>query len=253
MLYFLDILKNINNNSRYAMKIKGDGLKMYFRYSFLCFVFLAIGCAQAPIPSSYNLTTQQKMQTSYHWNILADDTADQIKAGLTAAGIAQEAIYINNVGDSPFNDAFYNMLLTRFSNKGMNIMAQKSSARLYVNYETQVIYHKAAIKTPKYGELALLTGGIIAIREAFDQPWSVTGRIAAVGGALIALDILDSASPDSLALFRERKPNTEVIVTTSVLRGDAYVIRKTDCYYVNFDDSWHYEEAKPQKIQVTGR
>ena len=142
-------------------------MRRFFQCSLVFLGFFVIGCAQAPVPSSYNLTTQQKMQTSYHWNILADDTADQIKAGLTAAGIAQEAIYINKVGDSPFNDAFYNMLLTRLSNKGMNIMAQKSSARLYVNYETQVIYHKTAIKTPKYGELALLTGGIIAIREAF--------------------------------------------------------------------------------------
>jgi len=228
-------------------------LRRFFQCSLVFLGFFVIGCAQAPVPSSYNLTTQQKMQTAYHWNVLADDTAEQIKIGLTNIGVAQEAIYVNKAGDSPFNEAFHNMLLTRLSNKGVNTVVGRKNALLYVHYETQVIYHKATIKTPKYGQLALLTGGIIAVREAFDQPLSVAGRIATVGGVLVALDIMNSASPDSFTLFREKKPNTEIIVTTSVLRDDSYLIRKTDCYYVNFDDSWQYEEPKSQKIQVTGK
>lgn len=216
----------------------------------LFFGFLIIGCAQAPIPSSYNVTIQQKMQAAYHWNILADDTAEQIKMGLVNNGVAQETVYINKDGDSPFSEAFYNMLLTRLSNKGINIAVDRNSACLYINYKTQVVYHKATIKTPRYGHLALLTGGAIVIREVFDQPWSIIGRAAAIGGTLVGLDMLDNASPGSLDPFYYRKPNTEIIVTTSVLRDNIYLIRKTDCYYVNFDDSWHYEEARSHKIQV---
>jgi len=190
------------------------------------------------------------MQTAYHWNILADDTAEQIRIGLVNTGTAQENVYINKDGDSPFNEAFYNMLLTRLSNKGINIAVDRNSARLYINYKTQVIYHKATIKTPKYGTIALLAGGTIVIREAFGAPWNIADIATAIGGALVGLNLLDNASPGS---FYDRKPNTEVIVTTSVLRDNIYLIRKTDCYYVNFDDSWHFEEAKSYKIQVTGK
>ena len=54
------------------------------KLSLLLLIVLAIfGCAQAPMSSSFPITTQQKLQSVSHWNIIADDIAEQIKIGLT--------------------------------------------------------------------------------------------------------------------------------------------------------------------------
>lgn len=74
------------------------------------------------------------------------------------------------------------------------------------------------------------------------------GRIAAVGGALVALDLLTDGFPGYL---NPKGPNTEIILTTSVVDNNQYILRKTDCYYVNFSDSWHYNDSQSsQKIKV---
>ena len=44
-------------------------------------IFALVGCAQAPKPTAYPLTFQKKMQAASHWDLLAEDVADQIAVG----------------------------------------------------------------------------------------------------------------------------------------------------------------------------
>jgi len=215
------------------------------KLSLLLLIVLAIfGCAQAPMSSSFPITTQQKLQSVSHWNIIADDIAEQIKIGLTARNATNRAVYLEKNAKGPFNDGFYNMLLTNLLKKGIKTVIVKEPDALIIVYNSQVVYHKAPLKEPRVGKTALLAAGVLVVREAFDRPWSVPGRIAAVGGALTAMGLLDDASP---GYFKQNAPDTEFIITTSVIDNNQYVFRQTDCYYINLADSWHYNEDVPSK------
>lgn len=207
------------------------------------------GCAQSPMATSFNITTQQQIQSVYHWDVVAEDTAEQLRLSFsTRTSLNGRCVYVEKKDDTIFGEGFRNMLVTKLVNKGMRVLDISDPSALKVSYHVQVVYHKEPLKQPRAGKTALLTAGVLVVREAFDQPWSVPGRIAAVGGALVALDLLTDGFPGYL---NPKGPNTEIILTTSVVDNNQYILRKTDCYYVNFSDSWHYNDSQSsQKIKV---
>ena len=144
------------------------------------------------------------------------------------------------------------MLLTKLLNKGVRTIEVKEPTALKISYNSQVVYHKAPLKEPRAGKIALLTGAVLVARELL---WNSYGHdylawsnaqslIAVAGGALTGMALLDDAGH---GLFKQYAPNTEIIITTSVMNGNQYMFRKTDCYYINFADSWHYNDDTPSK------
>jgi hypothetical protein len=44
----------------------------------------------------------------------------------------------------------------------------------------------------------------------------------------------------------------EVIITTSIINDNLYLMRKSDIYYINDTDFWQYQPSVPaQEIQLT--
>lgn len=223
-------------------------MNQLYKFLFLPLIALFIfGCAQAPLSTSFPMTTQQKIQSVSHWNIVAEDVAEQIRIGLTAINATSRPVYVEKKAYSPFNEGFNNMLLTKLIEKGVKTIAVKDNDALKIDYNSQVVYHKSPLKQPKTGKIVLLSGGVLAAREAFWHA-STGGVIATIGGALTALALMDDAGQ---GLFDTYSPNTEIIFTTSVIDGNQYILRKTDCYYINFADSWHYnDDVQSKTIKV---
>lgn len=185
------------------------------------------------------------MRSVYHWDILAEDVAEQIKIRLTNVGSEKQAVFVIQSNDSPFGEGFHNMLVTRLTNKGITTLTHKKRDALDVDYKVQVVYHKKAIKLPQVANLAFLSGAVFVIHEATDHhPWSVPARIATAAGIFAAGDIVNNSVP---TLIDGRAPNTEIIITTSVVRDDTYLLRKTDCYYTVMEDAWHYDTSQSSK------
>lgn len=203
------------------------------------------GCAQAPLSTSFPMTTQQKIQSVAHWNIVAEDVAEQISIGLTAKSAIARPVYVEKNTSSPFNDGFYNMLLTKLLHKGIKTVATKEPNSLKIAYNSQVVYHKTRMQQPTTGKIVLLAGGVLVAR-ALLMDAGPGGTIATLAGAATAASLMNEAG-----LFDIYTPNTEIIFTTSVLDGNQYMLRKTDCYYINFADSWHYnDDVQPKTIKV---
>lgn len=212
-----------------------------------CLVVLSVGCTSAPIPGIYNMTTQQKMQSVYHWDVLADDVAGQIKVGLTNAGVKGSPVYVHKSKDSPFGEGFHNMLVTRLFNSGVPVVREISAGVVDVDYQTQVVYHrKSKIQPPSAMTWAFLTGAVLVLRDAaLHGGW--VDNILTVGGVLVAGALLDEATG---YYFTRGAPNTEVIITTSATRAEQYLFRKTDCYYLNRGDAYLYEFTAGKTVKV---
>jgi len=224
---------------------KGAGM----RYCLLLCLgsLLAVGCSRIPQPTSYSFSTQQKMQAAYHWEVLANDVANQINSELVSRGLLDTPVYVRHSCDRPadcgeggtfaFDEGFNDLLTTQLVNFGVPTKVRKDKDGLVVEYKIQVVYHQAnRYQWPQPGVLTALTTGIMVFRNA---PW----EIAAIAGA---------AGADALWSTEVTNGHYEVIITTSMANNNLYLMRKSDIYYINDVDFWHYQPARSAgEIELT--
>lgn len=207
----------------------------------LCGMFLLVsGCTRIPQPTGYAFSEQQKMQAAYHWNILANDVADQINRTLVEQGYLDASVYVQQScrppancepGETfPFDEGFSDLLTTQLVNFGVPTRPEKDAGSLVVQYKIQLLYHqKNRYQWPAPGVLTALTAGIMVFRDA-------PVELAAIAGA---------AAVDALWTTSVLNGHYEVIVTTSIVDDNLYVMRKSDIYYINDVDFWHYRKVAP--------
>ncbi len=203
---------------------------------------LAAGCAtEIPIASTHPVTTQKKIKSASHWDIIARDTAQQAVAGLVKANLAATPVTVSTQQpDSQFQAGFKTFLITRLVEAGQPVVQAK--ADVDVQFEAQVVRHPTKGSATVPGELTALVAGIGVIRNAYK--W---GDAAQTAGILGLAALADWGAGHSTPATK-----TEVIVTTSVLRAGRYIARKTDVYYLDDADGSLYEQMKVWTWKVVG-
>jgi hypothetical protein len=195
---------------------------------------LAGGCAsQLPLATNHPLTTQKKIRASHHWDVIADDVANQtLVASLKkSGGFSGRTLYVQAPTDNtPFNKAFRNFLITRMVNRGMPVSNSKEGA-LEVQYELQLVRHHSSRYTHTPGSLTALTAGIAVIRDVIDS------------GSIPTLLGLSALADWGLGYYSGGPTQLELIITTSVLNNGTYGLRKSDVYYIQDADSDLFMEA----------
>jgi len=206
--------------------------------------FFVIAC-QSPRPLSYQEPLgQQKMKSAAHWKILAEDVASQISIGMKKANCESCFVYVDKPTESQFGNVFYNMLLTSLVNQGINTLESPKNDALAVSFVTQVVFHnKKTRKIMRPEEMTLLTAGIFVTRQIFRWA-SVTDQILGLGALATSISLIDEIGAGSLS---EGIPQTEVIISVSILKQGQFLIRKTDCYYVDDSDFGLYHASTEAK------
>ncbi|QTA88748.1 hypothetical protein [Desulfonema magnum] len=224
------------------------------------------GCyTQTPKPATYQYSTQQKMQAAYHWDVLAEDVACQIKMNLKKKGYLNQPVYIRPACgapmgpcdrhyETPFDEGFYDLLLTHLVRQGMRVSNVENNA-LVVTNKVQVVYHREnrLTRTLRPGFMtavgALASAWALVVRDAYEYGGGGAKAAALAGAGLTGIALYDAAS----GMFTKDMPHSEVIITTSIRDYDRYLMRKTDIYYINDADYWHYKRPPlPQIIEVSG-
>jgi len=212
----------------------------------LCALLVA-GCSRIPQPAGYSYTEQQKMQAAHHWEVLANDVANQVNAELIARGYLDTPVHVRHAceragkcdGAPPFvfDQAFNDLLTTHLVNFGVPTRPVPADDTLEVDYKIQVVYHRASrYQWPQPGVLTALTAGIMVFRDA-------PLEVAAIAGA---------AAADALWSTEVMNGHYEVIITTSIVNDNMYLMRKSDIYYINDMDFWQYQPGSPaDELQLT--
>lgn len=197
-------------------------------------------CTRIPQSEVYSYTEQQKMQAAHHWNVLANDVANRINNELVLKGYLETPVHVrhscglpDNCGEGetfPFDEGFNDLLTTQLVQFGVPTQAVQEEDDLLVEYKVQVLYHQAQrIQSPRPGVITALTAGIMVLRDA---PAEV-------------IAIAASAAIDALWSTSSANGHYEVIITTSIVDDNVYVMRSSDIYYVNDKDFWHYQQSNP--------
>ncbi len=219
------------------------------------------GCyTQTPRPAAYDYSTQQTMQAAYHWDILAEDVAREIKMNLAKRESLTQPVYVEPAcgaplspcqphGESPFGEGFRDLLMTHLVKQGLITIDEIENGALVVSNKVQVVYHKENRPTRRYpagivsGIATTIAGSILVLRDAYEYgsvgPQSLALGFAVIGGG-VWYDVTGG-------MFN-KMPHSEVIITTSIKDYNAYVMRKTDIYYINDQDYWHYMTPPPAHV-----
>ncbi len=218
-----------------------------------CFLLILLftGCSRLPEPVGYDYSVQQKMQAAYHWEVLANDVANQINNELIRGGFITTPVFVKETCGSDtepckadetptFNESFRDLLITGLVKLGVPTTTANDDNNLVINYKTQLIYHAAnRMRTAKPGNITALTTGIMVLRNA---PSALFG-IGLAGAA----DLVNSSFVHS--------GHYEVVVTTSIVDHSEYIFRQSDIYYINDRDLWHYakDESEASNLEMTKR
>lgn len=215
---------------------------MKILYAPLAILCLGLGAcmSQVPVATTYPVNYQKKMQAAHHWDVLAADVANRLHDNLIVSGLSQDRPVALSVQHpkytSEFGLAFHNLLITHLLEKGF-IMSENPAGGMPVSYDIQVVTHKdRGFIRPTPGLFTALTGTVLVLRDVAD---SQSAAAATMLGA-VALDVASGFVTDT--------PNSEIIVTTSVMCEDRYVSRVRDIYYVSDNNVDQYIAKGPAPV-----
>lgn len=190
-----------------------------------------VGCETAPIPVAKNFeyTSQYKVRSAGHWDLVARDVAFQTRAMLESAGIgdATPLHVVAPVNPSAFDLGFRDFLITQLVHDGAVVRTDPASA-LAVSYSTQVVRHNSDRPHFIPGAFTMLAGGLAAAYGLRLE--HIDTKIVAGLGLAVGMDYAASINSGG-------PTNTELILTTTVTRDGQYVARKTDVYYLENVDT----------------
>jgi hypothetical protein len=201
------------------------------------FCFTA-GCSNQPWVEPNPATTQQKLSAAQQWGLIADDVTEQTRLALLKADYLDTAtpVYVSESTNAHFDRGFRNYMITSLVNAGFNVVTQKEGA-VEIQYESQVIRHGSSFDPRARGyKPGAMTAGVASfwvLREAGAAGLAV-GTIAAAAG---------------LDFYNARKPtNVELLLTTSIVQGNRYLMRNTNAYYIEKADAYLFEPCRSKSL-----
>ncbi len=199
---------------------------------------MAAGCTRGQRAGL--LSDQKEMDSASQWNVLANDVANRINSELLRQNYLNATVFVRHSCSKPggcgpndtypFDQGFNELLTTQLVNFGVHTVLSPESATLLVDYKVQVVYHPSEWSTwnwPKPGMLVALAAGITVIHDA---PWEIIPIAAAI---------------DMFRANYQDRGCYEVIITTSIVDKNRYVMRTSDIYLVNSADFWQYRQPSP--------
>jgi len=219
-----------------------------FIAAFAC-LYLVTGCSQlagVPNADSFPDASLKKAKSAEHWNVIAGDVAAQTAGLKDRPELKARSLYVSPSGDnSDFSKGFQSMLITRLVNSGLPV-ATKAAGSVEVKYEAQVVRHLAGQGDYQPGSIAALAGGIFVARQINVSNASLTTKAAQTTALIAGADLL------AANIRLHSATNTEVIITTSVIDNDRYLLRKTDVYYVEDAEGVMFEPPFRPQTKVMG-
>ncbi len=189
-------------------------------------------CAHSPVPVAENfaLTTQKKVRSAGHWDMLSRDVVSQTKKKLADAGVGATTPLSVVVPPSPsaFDQAFTTFLITELVNGGYHVSVKPDQSTLKISYQTQIIRHESVRPHFVPGSITALTSGLFVAHGLGVHASTGQAMAGALGFAALA-DL-------GLSQYSGGPTAHELVLTTMVEGQDRFLVRNSDVYYIENAD-----------------
>ena len=185
-----------------------------------------------PLPVSYPLTLQDKMQSAAHWQMVAADMWQEVSVKLQQAGFDEKQIALEPPAKkTTFTTAMDNFLFTEAVQHGV---AVTPDASFTLTYDVQVIHYASDRDGPATPGLITGIAGAGALAGAgYEHGWGAGSAAAAGVPIAAAADFVDGWMPSD--------SSTELVLTVSVVQADTVRIRESKVFYISDGDAKLYE------------
>lgn len=204
----------------------------------LTLTLLSACVTDRPQAENFPESKQKKIIAAEHWNLVSQDAVAQTKAVLAEKGFADDTpLYILPNTKTVFNYAFRKYLIANFIKAGAVVSTKKEGA-LEIEFDTQVIKHAETLNPEEFGyKPGVATVGVASLwilRDVFEHLNFVNG-LATIGMAS-AYDAYNAKNPG--------ETNVELLLTTSIIHQERYVMLNADAYYIEQAESKLFESCK---------
>nr|AGF93683.1 hypothetical protein FLSS-16_0024 [uncultured organism] len=189
--------------------------------------------SQVPVPTGFNLQTQQKIQAVQHWKILASEVAETIRNRMEEKITKlHKSIYVAPSGNTPFEQAFRDLLISQLIKQGLNV-THKNGDHLLLSFEVETFKHHDRLKKTSYGTYMTLVPGM-----------SINRFQDSVGAEKIKGDPRKNMEAGK---YIDELPQREVLITTSLMYKGEFLARDSSVFYINDKEWWHYKNRKREE------
>lgn len=200
----------------------------------LTLTLLSACVTNKPQAESFPQSEQKKLMAAQHWNLVSKDAVTQTRLVLANKGFApQTPLYILPNTKTVFNYAFRKYLIANFIKDGAVVSTKKEGA-LEIEFDTQVITHSDKLNPEKHGYATAGVAGFWVLRDVLEHlnPLNALATIGAAG----AYDLNKAKNPG--------ETNVELLLTTSIINQDRYVMLNADAYYIEHTESKLFEPCR---------
>ena len=180
----------------------------------LIVAFFVSGCAnQVPVAENFSLSTQKKLRSPHHWDVIANDIVLETKRALNNNEYLKDRpVFVESMqsGYSSFNTAFKNFMITGLVEQGV-VVTENSKNSILVRYDSQVVRHRVDRKYSPLQSAVLVSRNLQEVGRSNDY--------------------------GSTSTYQTDGPtDSELIVNTSIVENGNYIMRKSDVYYIDGED-----------------
>lgn len=208
------------------------------RYVALLMALCLVSACATSVPEARNfpLSTQKKAIMAQHWSLIAEDAARRTRQSVLKQGFTSETPFY--IADAPsnhaFDKAFKKYLISHLIAQGAVVSTQREGA-LEVKYESQLIRHSEGVDLILNGyQPGMLTAGVASfwiLRDIFSSS-SHSNRYAGLAA---------SAAADGYFATNPKETPIELILTTSIVHQERYLMLNADSYYIEKGEGWLFE------------
>ena len=226
------------------------------------------GCASryadVPTPVRFNASQQHKLQAAHHWQVIAGNVADHLAAQFTMGDkLAGRALHVPVPGgEQPFVEGFRELLITALVERGLPVATGPENAlTVDVLYSAYEFSPERVANRYRYGEFTMLAAGLWglgAIGASYvTQAEGVAAGAKLVGAAawLEGLSWIGREESGQSMRARGSVPQTEIILTTSVVDAGRIAARSSHVYFVADEDAalyWSRPAGGGTLLKVSG-
>lgn len=202
---------------------------------FLSTLFILAGCKSspstnnAPIPLDFAVSTQQHVQAVEHWSSIAQDLVNQTMTVLEKHKLTQTPIYIKHPPmKSEFAVAFHDFLIDGMVKNGIKVNRTNANNTVF-EYKIQSIEFNSDRYFPsssKFGDETVLANGLVVRRNITEANTNA---------------LQSNTNQSSSHSWGNRAPKLELLISSAIVDKNIYLMKTTDVYYANQDDSNLYQ------------
>lgn len=202
-------------------------------------LFLNACATSIPQAQNFESTSQRKAMAAKHWAVIANDAVAQTRLALSKQpSLAGSRLYVAENSNTDFGRAFRKYMIAGLIDAGYTVSATKQDA-IEVGYEAQVIRHASSFDPNFFGyKPGMATGSVVGfwvLRDAL-RYWST----ANLGLGSVAT----AAAYDGYKATNPGETGVELLISTSIIHQDQYVMQNADAYYIEKGEAWLFEGCK---------